>query len=66
LSELAALPGIDVIGPLPPDVQILTMFSAAVATRCERPDAARAVLDFMASPAAADVIRRHWMDPAAL
>ncbi|HET9268316.1 MAG TPA: substrate-binding domain-containing protein [Vicinamibacterales bacterium] len=64
LSELATLPGIDVVGPLPPDVQILTVFSGAVATRCDRPDAARAVLDFMASPAAADVIRRHWMDPA--
>ena len=64
LSELAALPGIDVVGPLPPGVQILTVFSSGVGARCERPDAARAVLHFMASPAAADVIRRHWMDPA--
>ena len=64
LSELATLPGIDVVGPLPPDVQIMTVFSGAVATRCERPDAARAALDFMVSPAAADIIRRHWMDPA--
>ena len=63
LSELATLPGIDVIGPLPPDVQILTVFSGAVATRCERPGAARAALDFMSSTAAADVIRRHWMEP---
>jgi molybdate transport system substrate-binding protein len=64
LSELAALPGIEVVGPLPPGVQSLTIFSGGVAARCERPDAARAVLDFMASTAAADVIRRHWMDPA--
>ena len=64
LSELAPLPGIDVVGPLPPGVQILTVFSGGVAARCERPDAARAVLDFMVSAAAADVIRRHWMDPA--
>jgi molybdate transport system substrate-binding protein len=63
LSELATLPGIDVVGPLPPDVQILTVFAGAVATQCDRPDAARAVLDFMSSPAAADVIRRHWMEP---
>jgi molybdate transport system substrate-binding protein len=63
LSELATLPGIDVVGPLPPDVQILTVFSGGVAARCERPDAARAVLDFMSSAAAADVIRRHWMEP---
>ena len=64
LSELAALPGIDVVGPLPPEVQSLTIFSGGVASRCERPDAARAVLDFMASAAAADAIRRHWMQPA--
>ena len=62
LSELATLPGIDVVGPLPPAVQTLTVFSGGVAARCERPEAARAVLDFMAS--AEDVIRRHWMDPA--
>ena len=64
LSELATLPGIDVVGPLPPEVQTLTVFSGGVAAQCERPDAARAVLDFMASPAAAAVIRRHWMEPA--
>jgi molybdate transport system substrate-binding protein len=64
LSELAALPGIEVVGPLPPEVQTVTVFSAGVSARCERPDAARVVLDFMASPAAAEVIRRHWMDPA--
>jgi molybdate transport system substrate-binding protein len=64
LSELAALPGVEVVGPLPPEVQTVTVFSGGVATRCDRPDAARAVLDFMASPAAAEVIGRHWMDPA--
>ena len=64
LSELAALTGIEVVGPLPPEVQILTVFSGGVAARCERPAAARHVLEFMASPAAAEVIRRHWMEPA--
>jgi molybdate transport system substrate-binding protein len=64
LSELAALPGIDVVGPLPPEVQTVTVFSGAVAARCEQPDAAGAVLGFMASAPAAAVIRRHWMEPA--
>ena len=63
LSELAALPGIDVVGPLPPGVQILTVFSGGVAARCDRPDDARAVLEWMASGDAAEIIRRHWMDP---
>jgi molybdate transport system substrate-binding protein len=64
LSELATLPGIEVVGPLPTEVQTITVFSGGIARQCRRPDAAHAVLDFMASAAATDVIRRHRMDPA--
>lgn len=64
LSELATLPGIEVVGPLPPAVQTLTVFSGGVAARCDRPGVARTVLDFMRSPEAAAIIRRHWMEPA--
>ena len=64
LSELANLPGVEVVGPLPPPVQTLTIFSGAIATNCRRPDAARALLTFMAAPAAASVKRRHGMEPA--
>jgi molybdate transport system substrate-binding protein len=64
LSELMNLPGIDVVGPLPPEVQILTVFSGAVCATAAQPAAARAWLDFMASPAMAEAKRRHGMDPA--
>lgn len=64
LSELMGLPGIDVVGPLPPGVQILTVFSGAVCATAAQPDAARAWLDFMASPAMAEAKRRHGMEPA--
>ena len=63
LSELAHLAGVDVLGPLPAAVQIVTTFSAAVAAASRRPAAARALLAFMAAPAAADTKRRHGMDP---
>ena len=63
LSELAHLDGIDVLGPLPASIQIVTTFSAAVGARTRQPEAARALLDFMASPAAAAAKRRHGMDP---
>jgi molybdate transport system substrate-binding protein len=63
-SELMNLQGIDVLGPLPSEIQIVTTFSAAVCSCCAQPDAARALLDFMASPATAEAKRRHGMDPA--
>src|SRR6266849_13211 len=42
LCELAPVPGIDIVGPLPPEVQKYYAFSAAVMTASRQPDAARA------------------------
>ena len=64
LSELMNLPGIEVLGPLPDDIQITTTFSAAVSAACARPDAARALLAFMAAPAMDAIKRRNGMEPA--
>jgi molybdate transport system substrate-binding protein len=63
LSELIHVEGIDVIGPMPAEIPIVTTFSGAVCSTCQRPDAARAVLDFMASAAGDDAKRRQGMDP---
>jgi molybdate transport system substrate-binding protein len=64
LSELLNLAGIQVIGPLPSLIQTVTVFSGGVSVTCERPEAARAVLDYMASPAVADVKQRQGMEAA--
>lgn len=64
LSELRDLPGIDVLGPLPASIQIVTTFSGAVTATSARPDAGRALLACLASPAADDAKRRHGMAPA--
>jgi molybdate transport system substrate-binding protein len=64
LSELLHVPGIAIVGPLPPGVQIMTTFSAALAATCRQPEAARALLAYMASPAAAEAKRRQGMEPA--
>ena len=62
LSELMHLPGIDVIGPLPPEIQLITVFSAGVCTTSARTEAALALLSYLASPETADAKRRHGMD----
>lgn len=64
LSELMNLQGIDVLGMLPEAVRIVTTFSAGVAAASTQPDAARALLSFLASPETAAAKRRHGMQPA--
>jgi molybdate transport system substrate-binding protein len=64
LSELMSLQGIDVVGALPPAIQITTTFSAGVCTACTQPDTARALLAFLASPETAHTKQRHGMEPA--
>jgi molybdate transport system substrate-binding protein len=64
LSELQNLAGVDVVGPLPPAIQTITVFSGGIATACQRPDDARALLSFMASPQATATKQRYGMEAA--
>jgi molybdate transport system substrate-binding protein len=63
-SELMHVDGIDVLGPMPLGVQIVTTFCAAQCTSSNRPEAVAALLEFMHSPEAADAKRRNGMEPA--
>ncbi|HSC98791.1 MAG TPA: substrate-binding domain-containing protein [Casimicrobiaceae bacterium] len=64
LSELMHVDGIDVVGPMPPGLEIVTTFSGGICAASMRGDDAGALLDFMRSPAADDAKRRHGMQPA--
>jgi molybdate transport system substrate-binding protein len=64
LSELIDQPGVEVVGPLPPEIQAVTVFSAGVSSKSADPEAARALVAFLASPETAGAKRRYGMEPA--
>jgi molybdate transport system substrate-binding protein len=63
VSELLPIAGIDFLGTLPADIQHVTVFSAGLHVDARQPDAAKALVTFLTSPAAAAVIKRSGMDP---
>jgi molybdate transport system substrate-binding protein len=64
ISELKPITGITLVGPLPPEVQKITMFSAGVVVGSKEPEAAKALIRFLASPEAAPAVKDSGMMPA--
>jgi molybdate transport system substrate-binding protein len=63
LPELMAVPGIHIVGPLPPDIQAITLFSAGLSAAAANADGARAFIAFLSTPAAKTVFRSKGMEP---
>jgi molybdate transport system substrate-binding protein len=63
ISELRPVPGIEVVGPLPPEVQRVTIFSAAAVAGSANASGGRALIAFLSSPAASASIAKSGMDP---
>lgn len=65
VSELLPIEGIDYVGPLPAEVQRVTVFAAGVAAKSANPEAARALIRFLSSPAVVPAIVKNGLEPAA-
>jgi molybdate transport system substrate-binding protein len=63
VSELLPVEGIELVGPFPPELQLITLFTGGVSVHARHPDAAQALLRFFAAPVALDVIRAKGMEP---
>ena len=64
IQELIPVAGIDLVGPLPGDLQNTIVFSAAIITGAKDATAAKALVDFLRTPDSAKVIKAKGMDPA--
>ena len=63
ITQILTTPGVDLVGPLPPEIQSYVSFVAAVARQANSPAAAKSLIEFLSSPAALAVIRSQGMEP---
>jgi molybdate transport system substrate-binding protein len=63
VAELLPVPGIDLVGPLPGDLQKIIVYAAAVPAKAKEPEAAMALMKFLSSDAAVPVIKQKGMAP---
>ena len=64
ISELRPVKGIDIVGELPPGAQRVTVFAAGIPATSKHPEAARALIQWLASPANYSAIKKSGLEPA--
>jgi molybdate transport system substrate-binding protein len=63
VSEMSHYPGVDYVGPLPTDIQRMTIFSSGIAAKAKDAVAAKALIKYVTSPDAAATYKKHGMEP---
>jgi molybdate transport system substrate-binding protein len=64
ISELRPVKGIDIVGPLPTGAQKVTVFAAGIPATATHPEAAKALIEWLASPVAYAAIKKSGLEPA--
>jgi len=64
ISELRPVKGIDIVGPLPPGAQRVTVFAAGIPATATHPEVAKALIQWLASPVAYAAIKKSGLEPA--
>jgi molybdate transport system substrate-binding protein len=64
ISELRPVKGIDIVGELPPGAQRITVFAAGIPATSKQPEAAKALIQWLASPAVYPTIKKSGLEPA--
>jgi molybdate transport system substrate-binding protein len=63
ITQILTTPGVDLVGPLPPEIQYFVVFVAGVSAGSKAPDAARELIKFLTGPTAVPVIKSQGMEP---
>lgn len=63
ITQILTTPGVELVGPLPPEIQFYTVFTAGVSANSKAPDAARDLIKFLTGPTAIPVIKSQGMEP---
>ena len=63
VSEVGNFPGVDYVGPLPAEVQQMTVFSSGIVVDAKEAEAARALVKFLTTPEAGAAFRKRGMEP---
>jgi molybdate transport system substrate-binding protein len=63
IPELLGVAGVEIVGPLPGDLQNVTTFAAGIPAGSANADAAKALIRFLQTPESAAAIKKHGLDP---
>jgi molybdate transport system substrate-binding protein len=64
VAELIYVQSIELVGPLPPELQLVTTFAGGVHTKAQHAEAARALLTYLRTAEAAEIFKAQGLEPA--
>ena len=62
-TRIVDVPGVDVVGPIPPELQTHIGFAAGLGVAAKQPQAAKALIGFLSAPAAASTLKAKGVEP---
>jgi molybdate transport system substrate-binding protein len=63
VTQIMTTPGVELVGPLPPELRITSQFVGGISAKSKSPAAARDLIAFLKSPKAIEVMRKQGMEP---
>jgi molybdate transport system substrate-binding protein len=63
ITQILTTPGVELVGPLPPEIHFYTTFVAGISAGSKALDAARDLIKFLTGPMAIPVIKAQGMEP---